>query len=197
MVIVCTSTYRYVWDYDGYDVKSIHFYNESGEVFCTDRGMLQPLHDKDMPTSYDDNDRFALRISGDFLQRRNKVNFAKKEHFYIRKKNNSGTIHAEIYLYVGEDSDIDLKIINTVKKKNSLCSSNNMIITYDIAELRSKYMILPVYLSKAIATKVTTTNIGKTIKEINETLKEHNECSIDSFYLEPMLKYFDVVPKSK
>lgn len=197
MVVLCSSTYRYIWDYDGYDVKSIHFYNERGEVFHTERGMLQPLHDKDMPTSYDDRDRFSLRISGDFLQRRNKINFTKKEHFYIREKDGYGNLHAQIYLYVGEDSDIDLKIINTVKKKNALGSSNNMIVTYDIAELRSKYMILPVYLAKSVATKVTTTNIGKTIKEINETLKEHNEGSIDSFYLERMLKYFDVVPKSK
>lgn len=197
MAVLGSSTYRFIWDYDGYDVRSIHFYNENGVVFTTERGMLQPLHDKTDPTSYDDRDRFSLRVSGEFLQRRNKVTFDRKEHYYVRKRNEYRDTYAEIYLYVGEDSDIDLKIIDTVKKKNRLCESNNMIITYNIAEVTSKYLPQPIYLSQSVTSKVTITDIGRAVKEINATLSENNECTIDSFYLERMLKYFYVMPKSK
>lgn len=198
MSILRSSTYKYQYDFKGYDVARIVFYNDNGIVASTERGFVQPLHDLTDPTSYDNADRFGFEISGE-PRLRNKVNLTRKEHFFIKVVgglSGYGDTEVILYLYVGEESDIHLKLHSQVKKKSGLSKSNNMITTYDILQLYGKYLIEPVYIASQTSSKVTTTNVGKQVQKIEEIMKEKNEVCPTSYELERLLKYFDITEKN-
>lgn len=193
MTILKSSTYRYIYTFGGQDVGKIYFYDDTGILYETRSGYLQPLHNPKDVYSTHDNDRFELEISG-YPNQRNKLNLTRKEHFYMKDTSGYET-KINFYLYVGEGSEFKLDLVDEVVTKQSFQHYEATTFHWDIFKLSGKNLVEPIYLAQIKSRTTRQTKLGKQADELVDYLNKNGFYDLDKWEMSNLLALCNVTVK--
>lgn len=180
---------------------NILFHNGEKVVYESTQGWLEAKMEK-----YGQD---IVEIELQSLRKANKIDFTKKDNFYITNRGSSWNKGTELYIYAGEEVVItepkEFLALETETEKNYLYeyTVNGLRVkirenTYDKntdTHGKIEKYLTEFKLHSRGYHKQTLTSLGEKVERITAAIKEKSKVDISAYDIERILEHFDIVEK--